>query len=323
MKPSQCLKFACLMFATMLPAFAQAQFTFFTNNGAITITGYSGSNGIVVIPDTTNGYPVVNIGSNAFYNCTSLTNVTIGTNVVSIGDYAFAECDSLTNVLIPNSLANIGDGVFYDCYGLTSVIIDNGVTNIGDYVFYECLSLTSVTIGKGLTSIGDHGFSGCTSLTVITVDADNANYSTLNGILFDKMQTQIIKYPVSIVGSYVIPNGVTNIGVEAFAECVRLTSVTIGTNVTCIGDDAFFFCSGLTNVSIPKSVSVIGDCPFGDCTSLMAISVDTNNPVYNSLDGVLLNHNRTTLIQCPGAKAGELHGPRKCHQHWLRAEESE
>ena len=356
MKAPQSLKIACLLCAVMmLPAVVQAQdYTYTTNNGTITITRYTGSGGDVTIPSEINGLPVVDFGQ-IFYQNASLTRVTIGTNVTSIGNSAFGDCTSLTSVTIPNSVANIGYGVFYDCFGLTSVMIGNGVTNIGDYVFYQCLSLTSVTIGSGVSRIGDHAFSGCTSLTGITVDASNADYSTLNGILFDKSQTTIVKYPVCTVGSYVIPNSVTSIGVGAFAECVQLTSVTIGTNVTCIGAEAFFFCSGLNNVTIPNSVTNIGnyafcdcwgligvmigngvksigddafyactgltgvtipnsvtgigDCPFGDCYSLMAISVDTNNPVYSSLDGVLFNHNRTTLIQCPGAKAGSYTVP--------------
>ena len=48
------------------PAVAQAQFTFATNNGTITITGYTGPGGAVTIPDTTNGYPVTSIGDYAF-----------------------------------------------------------------------------------------------------------------------------------------------------------------------------------------------------------------------------------------------------------------
>src|ERR1035437_914506 len=63
-----------------------SQFNYTTNNGAITITGYTGSGGTAIIPDMINGLPVTCIGNNAFYTCTSLTNVTIGTNVTTIGD---------------------------------------------------------------------------------------------------------------------------------------------------------------------------------------------------------------------------------------------
>ncbi|HEX7617750.1 MAG TPA: hypothetical protein VF480_03415, partial [Verrucomicrobiae bacterium] len=65
-----------LLCVAILPAVAQAQFTFTTNNGAITITRYTGPGGAVVIPDTTNGWPVTSMGSAAFINCTKLTDVT-------------------------------------------------------------------------------------------------------------------------------------------------------------------------------------------------------------------------------------------------------
>src|SRR4051794_9175323 len=82
----------------LLPLSAGAQFTFTTNNGAITITSYTGSGGDVTIPGATNGYPVTTIGANAFYTALSVTNVTIPNSVTGIGNYAFADCYALTNV---------------------------------------------------------------------------------------------------------------------------------------------------------------------------------------------------------------------------------
>jgi hypothetical protein len=69
---------------TALPAVVQAQFTFVTNNGTISITGYTGSGGAVTIPDTTNGYPVASVGTGAFSNCASVTSVTMGTNLTNM-----------------------------------------------------------------------------------------------------------------------------------------------------------------------------------------------------------------------------------------------
>jgi hypothetical protein len=74
-----------LLLLLALPAAVHAQFTFTTNNGAITITGYIGSNSLVVIPSSTNGLPVTSIGDYAFYNCTNLTDVTIADSITSIG----------------------------------------------------------------------------------------------------------------------------------------------------------------------------------------------------------------------------------------------
>ncbi len=91
-----------------LPAELKAQFTFTTNNGAITITGYTGSGGNVDIPASTNGYPVIAIGVNAFFNKTNITHITIPDSVTSIGEYAFYGCSGLTSVTIPNSVTSIG-----------------------------------------------------------------------------------------------------------------------------------------------------------------------------------------------------------------------
>src|SRR5215471_9925413 len=92
-----------------VPGELKAQFTFTTNNGAITITGYTGSGGNVVIPASINGYPVIAIGNYAFYNKTNITNVTIPDSVTSVGGYAFYNCFGLRGVTIGSSVTSIGD----------------------------------------------------------------------------------------------------------------------------------------------------------------------------------------------------------------------
>ena len=185
------------------PAVVQAQFTYTTTNGTITITGYTGGGGDVIIPDTINGLPVTSIGSLAFNECSYLTSVTIGTNVTSIGLFAFRACTNLTSVTIPNGVTNIGAAPFVFCFSLTNItvgalnsayisvddvlfdkslttliqypvgqtgtsyIIPNSVSSIGDDAFYGCFSLTSVTIPNSVTNIGDSAFSGCLSLTSV------------------------------------------------------------------------------------------------------------------------------------------------------------
>ena len=92
-----------------LPAVVEAQFNYTTDNGAITITGYTGPGGALAIPATINGLPVTRIGNYAFTVCTGLTSVTIPNGVTSIGDRAFNYCTNLTSVTIGNSVGHIGD----------------------------------------------------------------------------------------------------------------------------------------------------------------------------------------------------------------------
>jgi hypothetical protein len=124
-------------------------------------------------------------------------------------------------------------------------------------------SMTAVTIPTNVISIGDSAFLG-TSLTSLT-----------------------------------IPNSVSSIGVAAFADCFDLVSVNLGTNVASLGEAVFGSCHLLAGITIPASVTSIGDDPFVGCISLPAINVDSNNPAYASVGGVLFNYNLTALIQYP------------------------
>lgn len=91
-------------------------FTYTTNNGTITITGYTGSSRAVIIPSTITGLPVTSIGSRTFYECykcSILTSITIPKSVTNIGHMAFALCDSLKGVYFTGSTPTSGSAVFY------------------------------------------------------------------------------------------------------------------------------------------------------------------------------------------------------------------
>jgi len=178
------------------------------------------------------------------------------------------------------------------------------VTSINSSAFQWCKGLTSVNIPSSVTSIGYQAFFVCTGLTQIDVDNNNGQYSSQDGILFNKTKTSLIQYPAGKTGSCIIPNSVTGIGAWAFYNCKGLTSVNIPNSVTIIGDSAFYCCSGLNSVNIPTSVTSIGNSAFGGCTGLTEIIVYDNNLTYASQEGVLFNKAKTSLIQYPSGKKG-------------------
>ena len=194
------------------------------------------------------------------------------------------------------------------------------VTSIGESAFYWCSSLTSITIPNSVTSIGNSAFYYCSSLTSIEVDANNPNYASIDGVLYNKDVTTLICSPGGKT-SITIPNSVTSIGNLAFYYCKSLTSITIPNSVTSIGHCAFQSCSSLTSISIPDSVTTIGDFVFEWCESLTSINisksvinigkeifehckslttivVDKNNQVYDSRDNcnAIIHTATNTLI---------------------------
>jgi hypothetical protein len=136
-------------------------------------------------------------------------------------------------------VTRIGKWAFHSCISLTNVTIPDSVTSIGEGAFEDCTSLTSVTIPKSVTSIGDYAFGYCRALEKFEVDLNNNNYTSVDGVLFDKEKSKLIAYPNSHGTTYEIPSGVTSIGDYAFLWCRSLTSVTIPNSVTSIGEGAF------------------------------------------------------------------------------------
>ena len=194
------------------------------------------------------------IGGFAFRDCTDLTSITIPDGVTKIGAGAFFGCSGLTSITIPDSVTEIGDMAFEDCTGLTSITIPDSVTEIGWDAFFACKALTSISIPDSVREIRQGTFFACKALTEIKVDAGNKNYSSEDGFLYNKGKTKLICCPEGKT-SITIPDGVTEIGEEAFYCCTSLTSITISNSVTEIGDDAFYGCTGLQEIIVSASVN--------------------------------------------------------------------
>ncbi len=184
-------------------------------------------------------------------------------------------------VTIPSTIdrykvTGIGWSAFSGCTGLKSITIPSSVTEIGGYAFRGCKGLKSITIPSSVTEIGENAFRGCKGLTSITADKNNKNYTSVNGVLFNKNKTEILAYPNAKSSSYVIPSSVTEIGSAAFYDCTGLKSVTIPSSVKEIGIDAFSGCTGLKSVTISNGVTNIESWAFYGCTGLKSVTIPSS-----------------------------------------------
>ena len=148
------------------------------------------------------------------------------------------------------------------------------VAGLGDGAFEGCTSLVSVKIPDTVEYINFNVFCGCSALKSIEVDANNSEYSSENGVLFNKNKDTIVAYPMGKEDtSYVVPDGVLEIGMSAFHSCSKLTNVKLPDGVEIIDDFAFAFCYGLESIIVPDSVRYLGDAAFLFCIKLESVTL--------------------------------------------------
>ena len=211
-------------------------YTYTEYGSEVTITGYNGFGGDVVIPDIIDDMPVVSIGVDAFYVCSALTSVTIPDSVTSIGIRAFYWCAGLTSVTFGNSVKSIGQQAFYRCESLASLNLPDSLTSISLGAFQHCNSLTSLNIPDSVTNIYTSAFRECENLANVTIG-----------------------------------NGLSYIGQYVFAYCTSLTSITFGYSFTNTSYSSFLGCTSLESITIPDTVTYMGVESFKGCTSLSVV----------------------------------------------------
>lgn len=176
-----------------------------------------------------------------FRGCTNLAKVNFSANstIDTIGAYAFYGCRSLKSIDFPQSLKTIGQAAF-EYTGLVNVKFNYDLETIYDSAFDACHDLVSVEIDRNVSSIGDWVFDECENLREINVANGNASYSSVDGVLFNKGKTILIKYPAGHERThYSIPSGVTEITRCAFSETQHLASVSIPSSVKNINQNVF------------------------------------------------------------------------------------
>lgn len=264
------------------------------DDGTASIVDYTGSAPEVEIPGTVTvdgvDYTVTAIGNSAFSECETIKKVVIPATVTSV-TYPFWGCSALEVIevaegnpsyssvggvlfsadgaqlisfpggrteayVVPDGVTSIADAAFQMC-SLESVVISDTVTSAGASAFIDCPNLASVTIGSGLVSIGNWAFNQCPSLESFMVSYANPNFDSVDGVLYTEGRGTLFKFPAARGGEFNVPEGVTSIGMYAFAYSPGLSSVTLPESVTSIGPAAFFHCSGLEEIHM-EGVSAEG-----------------------------------------------------------------
>ncbi len=275
-----CIAFEKVVYADMVIIDGSDEYSYYQNGAGITITGYSGNETDLHIPDILNTYHVTAIGNDAFIFNGNLKSVTIPYLVTSIGKQAFRGCSSLERVTIEGNINTIGEYAFYGCSRLEYIGDSDGSAYIGPinfiwrYTFAGCSSLKKFFIPKETRYIAENAFWGTDSFEGFHYDLRNEYfYVDYAGVLYNHDQTKLIKYPAgSDVTNYKIPATVTQIGTDAFRNS-DISNVELPDGLVSVGDRAFYGCKKLQQIILPNTVTTLGVSCFSQCSELKILQM--------------------------------------------------
>lgn len=269
---------------------------------------------------------VTYLGEGAFKDCRNLSAVILSNSINDILQYTFYSCHKLNNITIPNSVQYIGYAAFRYS-GLTSITLSNSIkqlasealsdTRLSSIKLPESLEIieglafnntpiASIFIPKNVNRIDgwNWAYAGVDvrgplltgSMQRIDVAEDNAIFCSVDGVLFNKSKSKLIRFPEAKADSYVIPDGTEIIGGKAFANNNVLTSVTIPNSVVSIEENAFRNSTGITSVVVPVSVKVLEHQVFCGCSNLVSLTLPST---MTHINGIAISGTKLSSLTLP------------------------
>ncbi len=177
-------------------------------------------------------------------------------SVTDIESEAFHSAVNLKEISL-GSVKNIGVKAFHYC-PLTSVSIPNTMTTFNPSVFANT-PLKSITLGANVAQIEDY-FHSLDNLEEITVDSSNANFCSVEGVLYSIDKKTLLRFPKALEGNYIIPQEAETIAQKAFFEC-RIKTLSLNDNLKVVGTEAFSNCR-LESITLNEALTEIGEAAF-------------------------------------------------------------
>lgn len=285
------------------------------------------------------------IGHYAFSECSHLTSITVPDSVTSLGMLAFSYCSNLKTANIGKNIDTFDD-TFYQCDSLEKLTIPFiGRTRTSDrylgylfmahdYLFnktYVPATLKELII-TNCDSIDNHALYGCENIESLTLPfiGGSANENQYLGYIYGATSVDDNGSTVpTALKTVKLVSPCSSIPDKAFVDCATIENVDIAESVTSIGWRAFYGCDAIESLLVPASVVSIGNSAFGFMSSLLSVTIlgdnltlglsvfsgsyklqsiriPESNYNYSTSNEILYNKDKTRLICCPGAVAGDI-----------------
>lgn len=206
------------------------------------------------------------------YNGTA-DEVVIPGNVTRIAQYAFYLNSHIKKITVPGNVKSIARNSISLLNSLQYIIFEEGVETIEAMAISSCHNLLDISVSSSIIFIGEDNLSSCDRLLNIEVSLYNLNYSSLDGVLFNKDKTSLLRFPQAKSATlYSVPQSVVNIEKASFSGCTQIEKIILGENVLSIGDSAFGHAS-IQEIELNERLKTIGSHAFSNCKSLQNIII--------------------------------------------------
>ena len=239
--------------------------------------------------------------------------VVVGEGVTDFTLILTKDMSNLQKISLPASVENIGTGVLNDSATLKEISVSNEnqvfasmdgslytkdgthlivyasgrpdtefvvpetVETIYSRAFANSTNINKLVLDTNLIEIDRQAFVGCNNISEFVIDPMNEIFSTEDGILYDKLKNELVRYaPAKADSKFSAPSTVSKIHDGAFENAVNLTKVELAERTKSIGSSAFYGCTNLESIDLPKPVSSIGQGAFALCTKLTSFSLSQN-----------------------------------------------
>ena len=224
--------------------------------------------------------------SNAEYAPTA-SSYTVDGYTYDLAEVTYNACESNSNLKTVDlsrlsHLREIGDYAFKGCSALTTIKL-NSSTSLGirTEAFANCTSLTTLNLTSNVYDIWGSAVNGCSNLKTITVSTLNKHLCDVNGIVYSKDKTELVRCPpghnTTIFNHSSFPSTLKKIGLRAFATCKKIQMIHIPYGVKTI-EMCFQECTGLTTLQIPSSATDFGYAMWGDIPNLTYFYYNFSTP---------------------------------------------
>ncbi len=217
------------------------------------------------------------LGLNVFVNNSSgryfyVPSTQLSTYKAAVGFISYSSLIYSKTIINTSGFAIQNNKLIQYTGNLIEIVIPSTVTIIGNFAFNN--KITKIEIPASVATIEDYALRDYQSIKEIVVSENNNNFSSIDGVLYDKTGTILVYYPVAKENTYyVIPDGVTTISKYGFKGSKNLIDIYMPLTLTTIDEYAFMNCSNLLSITIPSSVTSIKEGIFSSCENLTELTL--------------------------------------------------